>query len=198
METLVKEGEFREDLFYRLHVFTIELPALRDRVDDIPILVEHFIKLFNCELGKDVRSISPKAMQMLLQHDWPGNVRELQSAIKHALVRNVGEVLTVDSFPASCRGLLHRPDESISSPLDVEEIRQHVRQLLGENHPDIYHRLHNEIDRILLPEVLDHVGGNQAQASEILGIARSTLRTKITDLGLAFEKRLKAESGRDD
>ena len=139
LETLVKEGEFREDLFYRLHVFTIELPALRDRADDIPILVEHFIKLFNCELGKNVRSIAPDAMQMLLQHDWPGNVRELQSAIKHALVRNVGEVLTVDSFPASCRGPLHRPDESISSPLDVEGIRQYVRELLGENHPDIYH-----------------------------------------------------------
>ena len=135
---------------------------------------------------------------MLLQHDWPGNVRELQSAIKHALVRNAGEVLTVDSFPASCRGPLHRPDESISSPLDVDSIRQYVREMLGENHPDIYHTLHNEIDRILLPEVLDYVGGNQAQASELLGIARSTLRTKITDLGLAFEKRLKAESGRDD
>ena len=67
-----------------------------------------------------------------------------------------------------------------------------MRTLLAENRPDIYHKLHNEIDRILLPEVLDHVGGNQAQASELLGIARSTLRTKISDLGLTFEKRLKA------
>ena len=114
LETLVKEGEFREDLFYRLHVFTIELPALRDRADDIPILVEHFIKLFNCELGKNVRSIAPDAMQMLLQHDWPGNVRELQSAIKHALVRNVGEVLTVDSFPASCRSPAAPPGWRVS------------------------------------------------------------------------------------
>ena len=198
LETLVREGEFREDLFYRLHVFTIELPALHDRADDIPILVEHFIRLFNRELGKNVRSIATEAMQMLLQHDWPGNVRELQSAIKHALIRNVGEVLTADSFPASCRGPLHPPGESISSPLDVEGIRQYVRELLVQQHPDIYHRVHNEVDRILLPEMLDHVGGNQAHASELLGIARSTLRTKITDLGLAFEKRLKPESSRDD
>ena len=160
--------------------------------------MEHFLRLFNRELGKNVRSIAPDAMQMLLQHAWPGNVRELQSAIKHALVRNAGEVLTVDSFPASFLGPRHRPEESISSPLDVDGIRQYVRELLGKDHSDIYHALHNEIDRILLPEVLDHVGGNQAQASEVLGIARSTLRAKITDLGLTFEKRLKAESRHDD
>ena len=110
LELLVEEGEFREDLFYRLDVFAIELPALRDRTDDIPILVEHFIKLFNRQLGKDVRSIAPDAMQTLVQYDWPGNVRELQSAIKHALVRNAGEVLMEDSLPTRCRGPLHRPD----------------------------------------------------------------------------------------
>jgi two-component system nitrogen regulation response regulator GlnG len=197
LDDLVKNGDFREDLLYRLRVFTIELPSLRDRADDIPILVEHFIKLFNRELVKKVRSIAPDAMELLLQYNWPGNVRELQSAIKHALVRSVGEVLTADSLPASCRGPqpLHG---NAASTWDVDDVRQFVRELLSENHPDIYHRLHNEIDRILLPEVLDHVGGNQAQASELLGIARSTLRTKITDLGLKFEKRLKAESGRDD
>ena len=179
-------------------MFTIELPALRQRIDDLALLVEHFIRLFNPELGKNVRSIAPEAMRMLEQYEWPGNVRELQSAMKYALVRCVGQVLTVDCLPASCRGVLHRADESVSSPLDVENIREFVRGLISENHPDIYHKLHGEIDRILLPEILDHVGGNQAQASEMLGIARSTLRTKITDLGLTFEKRLKTDSGRDD
>ena len=135
---------------------------------------------------------------MLEQYDWPGNIRELQSAIKYALVRSVGQVLTVDFLPASCRGVFHRADDSVSSLLEIENIREFVRGLLSENHPDIYHKLHGEIDRILLPEVLDHVGGNQAQASELLGIARSTLRNKITDLRLTFEKRLKADSGRDD
>ena len=198
LELLVEEGDFREDLFYRLHVFAIELPALRDRTDDIPILVEHFIKLFNRQLGKDVRSIAPDAMQTLVQYDWPGNVRELQSAIKHALVRNVGEVLTVDSLPTRCRGPLQRPDSEPSSPLDVDGIREYVRSLLAEDYPDIYQKLHSEIDRILLPEVLDHVGGNQAHASEVLGMARSTLRIKISDLGLTFEKHVKPESGRED
>ena len=198
LESLVKEGEFREDLFYRLHVFTIDLPALRNRTDDIPILTEHFVRLFHGELGKHVRSIAPDAMETLLQHDWPGNVRELQSAIKHALVRNVGEVLTKDSLPTSCRSGLQRPSDQQSSPLDVDGIQLYVRSLLAEGYPDIYQKLHSEIDRIFLPEVLAHVGGSQAQASEVLGIARSTLRIKINDLGLKFEKRLKAESDRDD
>ena len=118
--------------------------------------------------------------------------------MKYALVRSVGEVLTAECLPASCRGVLKRTDESVSAPLDVENIREFVRGLMSENHPDIYHKLHGEIDRILLPEMLDHVGGNQAQASEILGIARSTLRTKITDLGLTFEKLLKVDSGRNE
>ncbi len=198
LELLVEEGDFREDLFYRLNVFAIELPALRDRADDIPILVEHFIKLFNRDLGKDVRSIAPDAMQTLIRHDWPGNIRELQSAIKHALVRNAGEVLMQDSLPARCRGSLHRPDSQPSSPLEVDSIRAHVRALLAENSPDLYQTLHSEIDRILLPEVLDLVEGNQAQASEILGIARSTLRIKINDLGLRFEKRVKPKFRREE
>ena len=198
LETMVKEGDFREDLYYRLRVFTIELPSLRQRPDDISLLVEHFIRLFNRDLGKNVRSIAPDAMRMLEQYDWPGNIRELQSAIKYALVRSVGQVLTVDFLPASCRGVLHCADNGVASPLEIENIRGFIHGLLSENHPDIYYKLHGEIDRILLPEVLDHVGGNQAQASELLGIPRSTLRNKITDLGLTFEKRLRAESGRDD
>ena len=198
LELLVQEGKFREDLFYRLDVFAIKLPALRDRTDDIPILAEHFIKLFNRQLGKDVRSIAPDAMHTLVQYDWPGNVRELQSAIKHAFVRSAGKVLMEDSLPTRCRGPFHTPDTPPSSPLDVDGIREYVRSLLAEDSLDIYQKLHSEIDRILLPEVLDHVDGNQAQASEVLGIARSTLRIKLNDLGLRFEKRVKPQSGRED
>lgn len=199
LEQMVEEGEFRQDLYYRLKVFTIDLPPLRQRMDDLPLLVQHFIKLFNRDLGKPVSSISPEAMRILQKYDWPGNVRELQSAIKHALVRNIGQVVTADCLPATCRSQEACPDDDDSpSSIDSANIHRFVRELLSDEQRDIYHKLHNEIDRILLPEVLNHVGGNQAQASELLGIARSTLRTKITDLGLTFEKRLKAEFGRDD
>lgn len=189
----VREGRFREDLYYRLSVFTIELPPLRERKDDIPIFVEHFINIFNRDLNKRVRSIAPEAMAMLMNYSWPGNVRELQSAVKHALVRSVGEVMSANSLPAACcdQPLKATGDDS---GLNVENIRQFINELLSTDESSIYQRMHNEIDRILLPEILSHADGNQAQASEVLGIARSTLRTKITDLGLAFEKRLKADN----
>ncbi len=186
----VQRNEFREDLYYRLRVFTIELPPLRQRKDDIAILVEHFIKLFNQELGRNVRSVQPAAMRSLERYDWPGNVRELQSAVKYALVRNIGEVLTEDSLPATCRGTSQASRGDSASPLDPASIRQLTLHLLAQRRPDIYRRIHDEVDRMLLPEVLNHVDGNQVHASELLGIARSTLRAKVSDLRLKFEKRL--------
>ncbi len=195
---MVNEGTFREDLYYRLSVFAIQLPPLRERVDDIPIFVEHFIKLFSADLQKQIRSIAPEAMTMLEQYRWPGNVRELQNAVKHALVRNVGEVLSAASLPATCRGEVPAGEDHTTSALDVENIRQFIHELLSQGHPSLYQKLHGEIDRILLPETLQYAGGNQAQASEILGIARSTLRTKIADLGLTFEKRLRNDRDREN
>ncbi|MEX0938794.1 MAG: sigma-54 dependent transcriptional regulator [Pirellulales bacterium] len=191
LESLVKDSTFREDLFYRLRVFTIELPPLRERADDLPTLIEHFVNLGNRELGKNIRSIAPDAMQRLRQYDWPGNVRELQSAVKHALVRTVGEVLTESSLPASCRGQVSHMPEGSALPLGESRIRDFVQELLSDEDANVYHRLHNEIDRILLREVLDRVDGNQVQASELLGISRSTLRARIADLGLRFEKRVR-------
>jgi two-component system nitrogen regulation response regulator GlnG len=198
LEKMVDEDDFRLDLYYRLKVFTIDLPSLRARRDDLPLLVEHFLKLFNRDLGKSVSSISPDAIRVLQQYAWPGNVRELESAIKHALVHSVGQVITTDCLPAACLERHSFLSEKCTSLIDAASIRQFLRDLLSEERGDIYHKLHSEVDRILLPEVLNHVGGNQAQASELLGIARSTLRIKIGDLGLKFEKRLNADSGRKD
>ncbi|QDV88924.1 sigma-54-dependent transcriptional regulator [Stieleria magnilauensis] len=191
---MVREGTFREDLYYRMSVFMIQLPPLRERPEDIPVLAEHFIHLLNRDMQKQIRSIAPDAMQRLKHYRWPGNVRELQSAMKHALVRNVGEVLTVSSLPDTCRDIRPTGSEKHRSELDAENIRNFIHDLLSHDQPNVYQELHSEIDRILLPEVLNHADGNQAHASELLGIARSTLRTKITDLGLTFEKRLKADS----
>tara|TARA_R110002049_G_scaffold72490_7_gene187483 strand:- start:27248 stop:28723 length:1476 start_codon:yes stop_codon:yes gene_type:complete len=194
----VSEGRFREDLYYRLSVFEIKLPPLRERKDDIPIFVDHFINLFNRELSKNVRSVSPEAMAILESYSWPGNVRELQSAMKHALVKNVGAVLSAESLPAVCRGARQSISRKSTPVLDADNIRHFVNDLLDTEERNVYQKMHNEIDRILLPEIISHVEGNQAQASEILGIARSTLRTKINDLGLTFEKRLKQEKDGSD
>jgi two-component system nitrogen regulation response regulator GlnG len=166
LEQAVAGGSFREDLFYRLKVFTIELPPLRERMDDLPLLIAHFIKLFNRELRKQVRSISPEASRMLENYEWPGNVRELQSAIKYALLHSVGQAISSDCLPPSCSGQPVREEDENVWPLHTEHLRRLVQELLSENESDVYRRLHSEIDRILLPELLNRCGGNQEQASE--------------------------------
>ena len=104
LEKMVAEGTFRGDLYYRLNVFTIKLPPLRERGDDLPLLAEHFVRRFGRELKKDVRGIAPEAMELLRRYPWPGNVRELQSVIKQALLQATGPVLLPEFLPAAVRG----------------------------------------------------------------------------------------------
>src|SRR6478672_10157026 len=104
LEAMVTEGAFRGDLYYRLNVFTIRLPALRERGDDLPLLAEHFVRRFGPELRKEVRAIAPEAMELLRRYPWPGNVRELQSVIKQALLQATGPVLLPEFLPAALRG----------------------------------------------------------------------------------------------
>ena len=92
-------GKYRPDLYYRLSVFTIHLPALRERGDDLPMLVRHYLRRFNRELGREVREVTPEAMELLRRYPWPGNIRELQSVLKQALLRATGPVLTAESLP---------------------------------------------------------------------------------------------------
>ena len=194
LDELVEEGLFRRDLYYRLKVFAIRLPPLRERLDDLPLLVDYFIRLFNEELGKSVRSLSAEALQTLKHHAWPGNIRELQSAVKYALVHSVGEIIGVESLPASCKSPseVARPRTAAGGNLNVA---QYARELLDAKESDIYRRVHGEVDRILLPEILERVGGNQVLASQVLGIARSTLQGRISDLGMIIAKRVLPESG---
>lgn len=197
LEKLVSEGRFRKDLFYRLKVFTITLPPLRDRTDDLPLLIEHFVKQVNRELGKQVRTIAPETMRLLQAHDWPGNVRELQSTIRYALVLANGDVMTPDCLPESLRSpaaLEARPPEAVS-PFDLA---QFVRDLLRTGETDIYQKIGLAVDRMVLKEVLAHVKGHQVQASEVLGMSRNTLRTKLRALGLAVEKQLYASSAQEE
>jgi two-component system nitrogen regulation response regulator GlnG len=189
LEQLVAAGHFRQDLFYRLNVFTIRLPPLRERPEDLPLLVEHFLKRFNPGLGKHVMSVAPEAMDLLAKHPWPGNVRELQSAIKYALVHAGGEVLTADCLPESLRaGATPGRAGAPGHPVEGVEVAALVSQLLGAGELDIYRKVNLAVDRVVLDAVLRHARGNQLQASELLGISRTTLRAKMRTLGMAIEK----------
>ena len=189
LESLAASGRFRQDLFYRLSVLTVRVPPLRERIEDLPLLLEYFLGRMNRELDRHVHRVSPEAMQLLQQHCWPGNVRELQSAVKYALVHAAGEVLTPDCLPAHVRSGT-RTVASAGEGVPPSDVAGLVRELLASGCGNLYRRVQEEVDRVVLDEVLRHVKGNQMEAAEILGISRNTLRSRLRTLGLAVEKQL--------
>ncbi|MGE5724449.1 MAG: sigma-54-dependent transcriptional regulator [Acidobacteriota bacterium] len=154
LEALIEEGKFRPDLFYRLNVFRIEVPALRERVEDIPLLVEHFVQKFSQAMNKRINRVAPEAMYALQQNDWPGNVRELENAIERAMV------------------VAQEP-----------ELREHDFILKPRNHNGTSSKSLEEIEKAHILRVLEGCGWNQTRAAEILGIDRVTLHHKIKRYG---------------
>jgi len=183
----VREGRFREDLLYRLRVVPIEIPALRERTEDIAVLAEHFTARYADELGTQARLLSEPALDQLCAYEWPGNVRELENAIKRALVLASHDVLTPDDF-AFLRGTPPPPAEASGS---LEEfVRGEVEAMLrGDDPRNVYPRILERTERPLLEAVLAHTGGNQLRAAALLGINRNTLRKKITELGIDIPER---------
>jgi two-component system nitrogen regulation response regulator GlnG len=188
LKALSAEGKFRPDLYYRLGVFTIDLPPLRERGDDLPLLVRHYVRRFSKELGRDVQEVAPEALGRLCSCSWPGNIRELQSVLKQALLRASGSVL----LPAFLPELPDAPGPAAPSGADVG-LEPFIRGRLLAGGGDLYADVHSQVDRVLLPFVLEHTGGNQHQAARLLGIARQTLRNKLRDLGLHVTHSVEAD-----
>ncbi len=196
LDALIASNRFRLDLYYRLNVFAIHLPPLRDRADDIPVLVEHFIRRLNREMAKQVRSVPPDVLDRLQTYRWTGNVRELQAALRFALIHTTGEVLTADCLPESVRGIsTPAPSDADVESLDVARL---VGDLLRNGQPDLYQKVIAVVDRVVLREVLHHARGNQVRASELLGISRNTLRAKLRAARLVVERRLALEDEQAD
>jgi len=182
LEALAIEGRFRRDLYYRLKVYTIYLPPIRERLDDLPLLVNHFIQSYNSEVGRSVRSVSPETIQLLKAYPWPGNVRELQGVIKNALVNATHDVLTPDCLPSNVhQGGSSQTHSSQPDELDLNVTRL-TKQLLDDGETGIYHRLQQTLDQAVLEEVLRYTNGNQVEAARRLGISRTTLRAKLQAL----------------
>jgi DNA-binding NtrC family response regulator len=176
------DGKFRPDLYYRLGVFTIDLPPLRERGEDLPMLVQHFLRRFSRNLGREIRAVDPQALERLREYSWPGNIRELQSTLKQALLQASGTIL----LPAFLPELSGRSGETAPAPLAGTDVAldAFIRERLGPGTKDLYADTHRQVDRLLLSRVLDYTRGNQQQAALLLGIARQTLRQKLRDLGL--------------
>jgi two-component system nitrogen regulation response regulator GlnG len=183
---LMAAGEFRSDLYYRLSVFTIELPPLRDRGDDLGLLVSYFLRRFSRELGKDVQQVSPEALQILHGYSWPGNLRELQSVVKQALLRASGPVLLADFLPASVRtdgAAPEPPPGSTYSALD-----DYIRDRLRAGPSELFSDVVRSVKQRLLTNALRHTDGNQVQAARLLGLSRSSLRNELRTLGISIER----------
>ncbi|HEV3116950.1 MAG TPA: sigma-54 dependent transcriptional regulator [Gemmataceae bacterium] len=202
LEPLVDSGRFRQDLYYRLSVFTIRLPALRERGDDLNLLVQHYLRRFNRELDKEVLQVAPEAMEMLRHYAWPGNVRELQSVLKQALLVATGPLLAVDFLPATLRKTVSDGRDAASAPVQLSgtsdgfsSISQLVERRLHAGSENLYEEALKSMEKLLVSRVLQHTGGNQLQAAKILGITRGSLRTKLRDLGIIIARTV---SGPDD
>ncbi len=178
-----EEGKFRQDLYYRLGVFSIYLPPLRERGDDLTMLVQNYVRRYSRELGREVCEVAPEVLACLRSYAWPGNIRELQSVLKQALLQASGTIL----LPAFLPELVGGPSgpAPVSPPLgNCPGLEAFIGQRLGPGTDDLYAQAHRELDRILLACVLEHTHGSQHQAARVLGIARKTLRIRLRQLGL--------------
>ena len=188
LNDLAAEGRFRRDLLYRLNGFTVELPPLRARKEDIPLLTQHFIQQFNRELRKSVSAITPDAQDLLQRHDWPGNIRELRSAIYYAMVQASGDVVTADCLPSSCLPT-NATVPAGAHPAETQfSLEGYVQDRLQSGQEGVYDAVLSQVDRIVLAAVLKHTSGHQAQAARVLGMSRNTLRSKLRALGLLSER----------
>jgi DNA-binding NtrC family response regulator len=195
LDLAMQEKQFRPDLYFRLNTFTLVLPPLRERADDIPLLAGYFLERHRRELTVDVRGISPEALEALARHNWPGNVRELESAIKFALVHATGDVISPLALPGSVRGQTETlsADSTPSKEQDLSDLHGMVQRLLAQGAANLSDTVHAAVDRVLLELVLASVGGHQARAAEILGLSRNTLRTRLQQLGLSVGKTVQDE-----
>ncbi len=184
LERMVADGQFRSDLYYRLNGFTIQLPPLRERGEDLLLLVDHFLLRANDDLGKDVRGVAPGALDLLRRYSWPGNVRELQSVIRQAVLQSSGPVLLADFLPES----VSEAQAYTPLPATLDYWDQFVQQQLQTGGGGLYDRALARMEAELITRILARTDGNQVEAAELLGISRTTLRSKIRQLGIAIER----------
>ena len=166
LEELMRQGRFRQDLYYRLNVVEVHLPALRDRREDIPHLVDHFLRTISGKHGADTKTLSREAHEALLRHDWPGNVRELENVIERACILSRGPTVTLEDLPPAVTGSRGQKESVVmdgSEPLPA---------------------VINRIERDAILQALEKAGGIQTRAATLLGISERVLRYKMGKYGL--------------
>ncbi|MBI2485930.1 MAG: sigma-54-dependent Fis family transcriptional regulator [Deltaproteobacteria bacterium] len=187
LEELIVEGKFREDLYYRINVVRIYLPALKERKEDIPLLMECFTRRYTSQIGKEVKGATNKFVEKLMEYDWPGNVRELENTMRKAIAFTKTTYLT--SYDLTLNNS-YSLTETKNPSVFTEPLRNSVRNLLNskKSNGNVYSQILKEVERILLEEALIASGWNRSKAARLLGINRLTLRRKLEDYNLTFPK----------
>jgi len=193
LEEMVEEGKFRADLFYRLNVFTVYIPPLRERREDLLLLVEYLLAKFKGELGHpEIEGMSPEAVEAIQRYDWPGNVRELQSVVRKAILNSTGPVIVVKDLAPELRGGYRTPGsgppEAAPEGSAESDLRPFVERRISAGTEELYAEALERMERYLITRVLEQTEGNQSQAARMLGITRGSLRNKIRSLGIRINQ----------
>jgi len=179
LKALIGEGRFREDLYYRLNVVPVALPPLRDRKEDIPLLVGHFVEKYNRRLGKRIERLDDDAMQLLLGYAWPGNIRELENLMERSVLFADGPVILASALPDTLR-------EKAAAPVPIAAVGPlgAIAAPSGASMKEIVRQAQAELERELISRALEETGGNVTRAAKRLQISRKSLQVKMKELGL--------------
>jgi two-component system nitrogen regulation response regulator GlnG len=199
LRQLIQQGLFREDLYYRLNVVPMRLPPLRERAEDVPDLVRHFLRKAEDE-GLPAKHLDAEAMDLLKHYRWPGNVRELENMIRRLAVLHSGDQILGAAISAELKEPVRSADaDAGDEPMSLSaSVERHLTKYFLETGdklppPGLYDRVLQEIERPLLSICLAATRGNQIRAAHLLGLNRNTLRKKIRDLGLEVIRGLRVD-----
>lgn len=170
IEAAIEDGRFRQDLYYRLNVVTLRMPSLRERRDDIPLLADHFLKIYADKNRRLIKGFTPRALDMMMRYDWPGNVRELENLVERAVILGRGDMITHEELPDVVKG----PDSADAAPAGYAPPTPGLPPA----------RSLKEMEKEMILKTLDETDGNRTRAADILGISRRTLQLKLKEYGV--------------
>lgn len=185
LDELIKEGKFIDELYRKLRVLEINIPALRDRIEDIPLIIDHYLTECNEELHKNIKGVSKPALNKLMRYDWPGNVNELKTAIKSSVALCRGNSIVVDDLPNTVLGkkIIKKKGDTQISVLK-EWIKNEMISAKSGNKSNYYSTIISKIEKELIKQALEITNGKKVETAELLGITRNTLRSKMNNYGL--------------
>ncbi|MDA1232407.1 MAG: sigma-54 dependent transcriptional regulator, partial [Planctomycetota bacterium] len=197
LDQMVIDGEFREDLFYRLNGITIALPPLRKRGGDVSLLLEYYLRVCAREMNRnDCEGISPEALELLVAYSWPGNVREMQSIVRQSLMNATGPVIVPSFLPLEVTTAAKLKNSTIAADNETgvpSDLAPFVNRRLEADSRDLYAETLEQMERYLITRVLQATGGNQTKAAEILGITRGKIRDRVNLFQISLDTTVSVE-----